>query len=879
MAIDPRQLVSMVRREQGTLDKMEAEHIRRLSSSINELENNIRSYMEQLQTGGGGALTGVKVNLKQAQAIHKQILQEFETTYGVTVRQMIEDYDELSEFIEGSFSDLNIATSFTGLDRTMMDILKQRTYDDYMEYGVQAQNRIATSMYNAVLAGTSRADLEKTIRGILKGQKDVRGRPMETYAKQHTKDAVMNFYNEVHQKKAEDAGLRHFMYFGDIINTSRQFCRVRVGKYYTKKQIDSWTHSWAGKRGPAWDYRGGWNCRHHWRGMDPDWLEEDEFGAITEDEMVAYIEAENFDQIDGMISDKEAMKKKHKASLEKSKKLRAQREKLKTMKLTPARKQKIKDLRQELIKEKKYRDELKGSITKAKGDLRKQGRKIKRDVAEGKTPKPLTKKELSPPEPTTKSSTKTLSTTEMHDRGIERFVESAEGVGGKYGNFEKQVMDPLISEHERYMRFGNGILAEPMAKSGKRIVVEAFNEMFIPEHLSRVGAEAWGSHGLHFAGGRIQIGALRDALKRMGRGNIGIGGWHIAETPLTAYTHEFGHHVHKVLLDEIDPKLKRAWRKIYKGQRRSWWMDNVSDYASGNEFEAFAESFSAYTHPKYKRGMLPKEVEKYFDDLFGYKAKTAKKVAEKAISTAMPKHVAPSPGWAKQVEKYHAIGVKKWAKLQGVTPKEFAKAMDDAIRRVVMKADVYVRTPPGVLKAILHDGRFKSQFESGTSKGYLNNYFRRNHEKKLMSYGSNSPANRRPIYGYLSEGSKSPPGTAQYGSVRIKLKDSVRRRTTFTVGDSIDAIAGGRNPGFYPTPLENPSHYADVLDQWPDSVRDMNPTRYTSVNQRVGVRYWEAQVHGGVTLKDIDTVYFSRRPDAITRELLEDNNINWVVEQ
>jgi hypothetical protein len=45
------------------------------------------------------------------------------------------------------------------------------------------------------------------------------------------------------------------------------------------------------------------------------------------------------------------------------------------------------------------------------------------------------------------------------------------------------------------------------------------------------------------------------------------------------------------------------------------------------------------------------------------------------------------------------------------------------------------------------------------------------------------------------------------------------------------------------------------------------------------VRYWEAQVHGGVTLKDIDTVYFSRRPDAITRELLEDNNINWVVEQ
>ena len=82
----------------------------------------------------------------------------------------------------------------------------------------------------------------------------------------------MNFHQEVQLFKAEDAGMDSFLYIGDIIATTRDFCRRRVGRVYTKAQIESWNFPWAGKSGPALTHRGGYNCRHHWQPVRKEWL-------------------------------------------------------------------------------------------------------------------------------------------------------------------------------------------------------------------------------------------------------------------------------------------------------------------------------------------------------------------------------------------------------------------------------------------------------------------------------------------------------------------------------------------------------------------------------------------------------------------------------
>jgi len=53
---------------------------------------------------------------------------------------------------------------------------------------------------------------------------------------------------------------------------------------------------------------------------------------------------------------------------------------------------------------------------------------------------------------------------------------------------------------------------------------------------------------------------------------------------------------------------------------------HISKYAATNSKECFAESFCAYTHPGYRRGMLPPEFEDFFDHVIF--EKTEKQIGE-----------------------------------------------------------------------------------------------------------------------------------------------------------------------------------------------------------------------------------------------------------
>lgn len=61
-----------------------------------------------------------------------------------------------------------------------------------------------------------------------------------------------------------DTGDDRYLYYGNLIRDSRSFCKLRAGKVYTRRQINSWQAlSWPGKApGSIWIQRGGYNCRH-----------------------------------------------------------------------------------------------------------------------------------------------------------------------------------------------------------------------------------------------------------------------------------------------------------------------------------------------------------------------------------------------------------------------------------------------------------------------------------------------------------------------------------------------------------------------------------------------------------------------------------------
>lgn len=256
------------------LAQMRLRHRQRLQKAIRQLETKMIDLARRIKVDESGRVENLKVNLKQIQSVQKRMASLFEEDYGATYKSTVGDFNKVSKLIQNSWSELNEAAEFTSIDRTTIETLKRQTLAEYAKFGSEAQKQVADAMYQTAIGAAPFNQLEKTIRGILRQHKDVRGRSMATRSRQFAFDSVMNFHNQVNLTKAEGLDINHYLYVGNIIATSRDFCRARAGKVYTRDEIDSWNDiPWAGKAGPPFIYRGGYNCRHHWRPVRPEWIE------------------------------------------------------------------------------------------------------------------------------------------------------------------------------------------------------------------------------------------------------------------------------------------------------------------------------------------------------------------------------------------------------------------------------------------------------------------------------------------------------------------------------------------------------------------------------------------------------------------------------
>lgn len=268
---DINDIKSAVTSSKNWLEERQALHVKRMEQAVYSLQDEIINSMSALG-GKAGSLKSIRLNLKTLQEVHKEVINKFYTEFSQEAKDVITDFKSVKGDITRSYAALGESIKFTAVDEDTMKVLRDSAYQQYVTIGGVAQTRVIQSMYNNVIGGKSMSDLVNDITGALTGLKSVTGRPLVNYAKLFANDLIMNFHNDVNLTKGTEIGMEHFLYYGSIMSKSRDFCKRRVGMTYTRKQIDSWTQDWAGKRGPAWTYRGGWNCRHHWQPVRKEWL-------------------------------------------------------------------------------------------------------------------------------------------------------------------------------------------------------------------------------------------------------------------------------------------------------------------------------------------------------------------------------------------------------------------------------------------------------------------------------------------------------------------------------------------------------------------------------------------------------------------------------
>lgn len=243
-----------------------------LEKSIKKLEKKIISLLADLEAERGN-VKSLKVNFAQSKKIHREVILLFEQEYNKEVARQIKDFDYIMDAVLVSFGDMGLSAKYTNLDMDVINVLKTSIYEQFAQFGKIAQRRISEAMYNTIISQGGFSELADTVEGIMTGHKDVRGRPMSQYTKMYANDSIMAFARSVNLLKADSAGLDHFLYFGTIMKTTRDFCRQRVKRVFSREEVESWNKlSWKGKSGNVWVSLAGYNCRHHLVPVKKEWI-------------------------------------------------------------------------------------------------------------------------------------------------------------------------------------------------------------------------------------------------------------------------------------------------------------------------------------------------------------------------------------------------------------------------------------------------------------------------------------------------------------------------------------------------------------------------------------------------------------------------------
>jgi hypothetical protein len=179
----------------------------------------------------------------------------------------------------------------------------------------------------------------------------------------------------------------------------------------------------------------------------------------------------------------------------------------------------------------------------------------------------------------------------------------------------------------------------------------------------------------------------------------------------------------------------------------------------------------------------------------------------------------------------------------------------------IAESPIAVRIRETKLDLIVADGRFKSLTEKPDQTSvYEINYAEGRYDLEKGLWGVPENANS-PIYGYLD--SPLHVGvdnmTRMYGDVKIILKDTVSNRTTMSAGDSANhGLIPVRMSDARSGNLTNAQVHGAYISRAFQRGADTVSQPVTSMRGKSKIDYFEAQIHGGVTLNDIKSVTLSK---------------------
>lgn len=219
----------------------------------------------------GGKLVKSTANLKIALKIRDELEKVLSgREYMEVIASFAKQFDIqkkiTDKFFEKAFSDFKNRKVddliFTQSKEAAINLLTDATpQTDFL-------NSISSQIRTAISTESSWAETVSLLKGITLGDQEKDGKLLK-YVKQIASDAFAISDRSYTNAVAQSLEAEWFLYFGDELPTSREFCIERHGKYFHKHEVEAWASlNWAGKMKDTTNEQtifinaGGWRCQH-----------------------------------------------------------------------------------------------------------------------------------------------------------------------------------------------------------------------------------------------------------------------------------------------------------------------------------------------------------------------------------------------------------------------------------------------------------------------------------------------------------------------------------------------------------------------------------------------------------------------------------------
>ena len=237
-----------------------------------------------------GALWGLELDadgyIKQS-AVNRKILREAQNTFDDVIsnspyQKAVESHLKVIPKLDAINVEYfkSISDAFSPNRNFIKELQGQVIRDvntNLLNEGVIAQVRTPLNqiLNQNVSMGGSFSGFQEQLRNFIKGNDQVEGRLLR-YTKTYIADTLFNYSRSWQEAVTGDLKLDYYLYSGGLTGKpkgkksggSREFCIERVGKYYHRKEIESWAAlTWQGKNpmtteSSIFTFAGGYNCRH-----------------------------------------------------------------------------------------------------------------------------------------------------------------------------------------------------------------------------------------------------------------------------------------------------------------------------------------------------------------------------------------------------------------------------------------------------------------------------------------------------------------------------------------------------------------------------------------------------------------------------------------